>query len=161
MTAPVCSPSFCQRVHPPGWSHPHEQLLLIAELFGKALYMNIFCSVVVIFSFISICLSNVWHHSSVSETAAVVFLDGVNTERMQGWNDGKMCCYQPNHGGTGSWTGIVLAAKENVALERFSVLCFLFIYFIFIFFPHCPEPLKPGNDFCRQQESSASSWRKL
>lgn len=53
-----------------------------------------------------------------------------------------MCCYQPNHGGTGSGTGIVLAAKENIALERVSVLCFLFIYFIlFLLFSHIDQRL--------------------
>lgn len=57
---------------------------------------------------------------------------------------GKMCCYQPNHGGVGSGTGIVLAAKENVALERFTVLWFRFISFFDFWFFFFPSTLSRG-----------------
>lgn len=135
--APVCGPSFCQRAPPPGWAHPQEQVLVIAEFFGKALYTALFCSAVVIFSFISICLSNVWHPSSVWETAAALFLDGNNSEWMQGWNDGKRVVTSQTV--VVQEVGLVLfwLQRRNVALERFSVLlvvlgCF-FIYFFSTF----------------------------
>lgn len=141
---------------PPGWSHPHEQLLLIAELFGRGLYTNIFCSVVVIFSFISICLSVIWHPTSVSETAAAVFLDGIKDARMKWWENvllpAKPWWY-------GKWDCYCCSAEEYFVLERFFLFC-LFVFVVFLCFLYCQEALKTGNDFCRQQESSASVWLK-
>lgn len=134
--APVCGPSSCQRAPPPGWAHPQEQVLVIAEFFGKALYTDLFCSAVVIFSFISICLSNVWHRSSVWGTAAALLLDGNNTEWMQGWNDGKRVVTSQTL--VVQEVGLVLfwLQRGNVALERFSVLLVVlgWVYFYFYFF---------------------------
>lgn len=138
--APVCGPPSCQQAPPPGWAHPQEQVLVIAEFSGKALYMDLFCSAVVIFSFISICLPNVWHPSSVSETAAALFWDGNNTEWMQGWNDGKRVVASQTV--VVQEVGLVLfwLQRGNVALERFIVFVSCFGLF-FLFFFYIPQRL--------------------
>lgn len=65
--------------------------------------------------------------------------------RMKWW---ETCCCQPNRGGTGSGTGIVLAAEGKCC--TWKIQCFyllLWTVFSFLFFLHSPEALKTGNDF--------------
>lgn len=76
--------------------------------------------------------------------------------RMKWWENVLLPAKQWRYG---KWDWYCSGCKGKCCTWKIQCFMVSIIYlFLFFFPPRCPEALKPGNDFCRQQESSASSF---
>lgn len=109
-------------------SSPWATLVNCKNIWQRALYEHILLSCCNFLFHIHMLLRRLAPHLRIRNSCCGVL----------GWNQGcedemmgKMCCYQPNHGGTGSGAGIVLA-QRNILYLKDSV--FYSILFCFCFF---------------------------
>lgn len=139
---PVRGPSFCQRVCPPGWFHSHERLLLIAELFGKGLYMSTFCSIVanVLFA-IHLSLQRLAPQLCIRNSCCGVLgrVQYRKDARMKWWEN-VLLPAKPWR--CGKWDWYCSGCKGNCC--TWKIHCFMVSIYLFFWFFFFPSTLSKG-----------------